>query len=164
MDGKQSDKEVSDMKKHTRVILILACALSVGVLAVPSSALADGPGATKQQLLANTAGNCNQGATAGTPLDHSFVILNKADGNVSAQIHLQGAPTGGSWRIELDQRPLEGCNPIVEGIITTNKQGNGNAHVSEPILPGNTGAFVRLFPLNAEASPTGIIANTGVTF
>ena len=65
----------------------------------------------------------------------SFVILNKADGNVSAQIHLQGAPAGGSWRIELDQRPLEGCNPIVEGTITTNKQGNGNAHVSEPILP-----------------------------
>jgi hypothetical protein len=150
------------MLTHKRLVLALALSIAALALTIPAAAAA-GNGATKQQLLANTFGICSQGATSGRPLGNSFVILNKADGNVSAEIHLQGAPAGGEWRIELAQRPLEGCNPAVEGIITTNSQGNGNAHLSEPILPGNTGAFVRLVPLNAAAAATGIIANTGVT-
>src|SRR6266550_1701746 len=151
----KGDSQISRRWKSRVGVFALTAAMGIGLVGVASPAGAAGNGAVKQPLLANTGGDCFQGATSGTPIGNSFVILNKAGGNVSAEIHLQGAPANGQWTIKLDQRPLEGCNPAVEGTITTNGQGNGNAHVSEPVLPGNTGAFVRLIPVNAAAAPDG---------
>jgi hypothetical protein len=141
-----------------KLTLALACSLAAAV-AIPS-ALARGTSEEKQQLLANTAGDCNVGATDGTPMEKSFVIMRESDGKVGAKIRLRGAPHDGEWGIEFDQRPLEGCDGF-DGFITTNSKGNGTAHVSEPVLPGNTGAFVRLIPLNTNADPFGVIANEG---
>jgi len=146
---------------QTKFIVALVCSLVAAVVAAPA-ALAGNNGAVKQKLLANTNGDCSVGAFRGEPIDNSFVILNKAGGRVSATIHLHGAAANGRWQIELDQRPLEGCgNFVVGGIITTNAQGNGNAHVSVPFVPGNTGAFVRLDALNTAAESDGIIASEG---
>jgi hypothetical protein len=136
-------------------IVALGCLLIAAV--APAAALA-GNGAVKQELTANTRGDCSIGGAG--PRSVGFVILNKADDHVSAVISLRDAPANGRWQIELDQTPLMGCSNL-DGIITTNARGNGNAFVSEPFQPGNTGAFVRLDPLNEAAQSGGIIASAG---
>lgn len=136
-------------------VAALACLLIAA--AAPAAALA-GNGAVKQALTANTRGDCSIGGEG--PQSVGFVILNKADDRVSAVISLRGAPANGRWQIELDQTPLMGCSNF-DGIITTNARGNGQAVVSEPFQPGNTGAFVRLDALNDAAQAGGIIASAG---
>jgi len=155
------------MFMRPKLMLVLACSLAVAALAIPS-ALAGGSGAINQPMLHNSFGNCATGATSGTAFAHAFVVMNQADGTVSAEIHLQDAPANGLWDVNLVQTPLEGtggnCEPPSGVTIATNSQGNGNLHFSEPILPGNTGAFVLLVPLNAAAAVDGFIANVGGTF
>lgn len=133
----------------------LVCLLVAAV--APATALAR-EGAVRQPLTGDTRGDCAIGGAG--PVTVGSVILNKADGHVSAVISLRGAPPNGRWQIELDQTPLMGCTGS-DGIITTNARGDGHAVVRDPFLTGNTGAFVRLDPLNDAAQPTQIIASEG---
>jgi hypothetical protein len=140
---------------HRNALLVLVCLLAAA--AAPAAALAGG-GAVRQDLSYPARGDCSIGGAGEFTL--GYVILNRADDRVSALIALRGAPPNGRWQIELDQTPLMGCSNF-EGVIATNGQGNGTVHVSEALAPGNTGAFVRLDPLNDAAQATGIVASPG---
>jgi len=136
-------------------IVALVCALFAA--AAPAAALA-GNGVIRQDLTSDTRGDCSIGGEGPFPV--GYVLLNRADGRVRAVIALRGAPANGRWQIELDQTPLMGCtNP--DGTIATNARGDGNAVVADALEPGNTGAFVRLDPLNDAAQAGGIIATPG---
>jgi hypothetical protein len=141
---------------HRNFTVALACLFMAAL--VPSAALA-GEGAVKQALAANTRGDCAIGGFGPFPV--GFVILNRADDRVSAVIALRGAPPNGRWEVELDQTPLQGCFEDPDGVVTTNSKGNGTIVVSDDFAPGNTGAFVRLNPLNDAAQSGGIIASPG---
>jgi hypothetical protein len=141
---------------HRKFIVALACLFMAAL--VPSAALA-GEGAVKQALASNTRGDCSIGGFGA--FEVGFVILNRADDRVSAVIALRGAAANGRWEVELNQTPLQGCFTDPDGILTTNSKGNGTIVVSDDFAPGNTGAFVRLNPLNDAAQGTGIIASPG---
>ena len=142
---------------HGKLILALACLLLVAL--APAAARAADNGAVKQELASFTRGDCAIGGFGQFPV--GFVVLDRAGDRVSAVIALRGAPANGRWEVELDQTPLQGCFEDPDGIVTTNSKGNGTIVVSDDFAPGNTGAFVRLNPLNDAAQGGGIIASPG---
>ncbi len=120
--------------------------------------VAAGAAASKQVVFDHTSGNCNSGLIAGLPTD-SFAILNTHGGSVSTEVSLKGLEPNTTYQVDLVQVPSgESCLQVPgETTLTTNGQGNGNAHWSEPILPGQTGAFVMLIDTNTGdilATPT----------
>ena len=77
------------------------------------------------------------------------VIKQNANGTVSAQLVVQGAFPNTTYQVLLNQA-FRGCFVQV-GTLQTNGQGNGNAHVSEPIAPRTQGADVLLRASNPNA-------------
>ena len=128
------------MRTRSRLLLagFTAVALVVGAPAAMASA-----GAAKQVILDHAGGNCSTGATSGTPTN-SFAVINAHGGNVSVEVSLKGLSPNTTYDVDLVQTPSgESClQSPGETSLTTNGKGNGNAHWSEPILPGTTGAFV----------------------
>jgi hypothetical protein len=114
------------------------------------------PGASKELVFTHTRGNCSTGLTAGTPTD-SFAVINTHHGNVSTEVSLKGLEPNTTYQLDLVQTPSgESClQDPGETSLRTNGQGNGNAHWSEPIRPGQTGVFVMLITdLDTLATPT----------
>lgn len=100
---------------------------------------------TKQVVFDHTSGICQSGLTAGTPTD-SFAVISTHAGNVSAEVSFKGLAPNTIYQVDLVQTPSgESClmSPG-EASLQTNGQGNGNAHWSERILPGQTGVFVMI--------------------
>ena len=144
--------------KSRAAVFAVAASMAVPVLALASPAGASG--ATKQTLLDHSGGNCSTGATSGTPTT-SFAIINTAGGNVSLEVSVKGLSPNTTYDVDLIQTPSgESClQSPGETTLTTNGQGNGNAHLREPILPGTTGAFAMLI----APGFTDILATTGTS-
>jgi hypothetical protein len=108
-------------------------------LLLPASASA---GASKEVVFDHTSGICTSGLTSGTPTD-SFAVINTHAGNISAEVAVKGLEPNTTYQVDLVQTPSgESClQSPGETSLTTNGQGNGNAHWSEPILSGQTGVF-----------------------
>jgi hypothetical protein len=101
-----------------------------------------------------TAVTCATGATAGTPT-HGFAVFTPHGGNtISALVRLSGAIPNATYLMVILEDPtvvMYGCLAGPIGTIQTDSNGNGTAHISAPILPGATDAFVEA----VGAGPTG---------
>jgi hypothetical protein len=117
-------------------IMMMAATLIV----FPATASA---GASKEVVFDKTEGICASGLTSGTPTD-SFAVVNTHAGNVSAEVSLKGLAPNTTYQVDLVQTPSgESCVQVPrETSLTTNGQGNGNAHWSESIQSEQTGVFV----------------------
>ena len=102
-----------------------------------------GARASKEVVFDKTEGICTSGLISGTPTD-SFAVINTHAGNVSAEVSLKGLEPNTTYQVDLVQTPSgESCLQAPgETSLTTNGRGNGNAHWSESIQAGQTGAFV----------------------
>lgn len=106
------------------------------VLAIPAFA---SNGAQKAPLESPTIFSCPNGAVGGTPGFGFAVIKRNGNGTVAATVSLKGAAPDQTYSVALVQTPS--CQADVIVTLTTNRQGNGTARVSEPQLPVTTGAF-----------------------
>jgi hypothetical protein len=135
----------------------MAAVVCLSVLgACAAATYADSQGASKQVVFEHTSGNCATGLISGVPTG-SFGIINTHAGNVSVEVSLKGLEPNTTYQLDLVQTPSgESCLQVPgETSFTTNGRGNGNAHLSEPILPGQTGVFVMLIsPSDILATPT----------
>jgi hypothetical protein len=124
-----------------------AICMTVGVCLLVSGvgASAAYAGASKKVVFDHTGGICSIGLIVGTPTG-SFAVINTHSGDVSAEVSLKGLEPNTTYQVDLVQTPSgESClQSPGETTLTTNGQGNGNAHWSESILPGQTGVFVML--------------------
>lgn len=135
--------------------LVGACVVGATVV-LSVAAIAQADGATKANLLKNASGSCSTGATSGTPTGGFAIIHSDGAGNVIAEVSLKGAEANHTYTLDLVQTPSgESCFGS-EATLTTNGNGNGNVNISEPLLPGTTGAFV----LVQASGPDGFIAST----
>jgi hypothetical protein len=129
----------------------LAVTLAVAT-ATASGAFAGGNGAARSGLSPQsgsiTGGQCQPGSGAGT---NGFVILNAPGqpGNASkliGEVSLKNATPDTTYMVAVS---VGANNCMPEGSLTTNGQGNGNAHIADPSL-GNGSFYVVL--TNADGS------------
>jgi hypothetical protein len=123
-----------------RKSLLLA---SVAVLAVgaATSASAGGNGAARSGLSPQTGSSTNQcvaGSGAGT---NGFAIVNAPGqpGNarfVNGEVSLKNASPNTTYMVTINDNSSSACMP--EGVLTTNGQGNGNAHLNDATLSDGT--------------------------
>jgi hypothetical protein len=123
-----------------RLLLSFALAASLSALGA-SSALAQAPeGAQKAPLYGPKAGNgfsCEAGVFP-TPKTFGFVVLDTPgnEATVSAQVALKRAAPNTEYSVFVAQNIPFGCvNIPASSNITTNKQGNGNLHVTVERVP-----------------------------
>jgi hypothetical protein len=115
----------------------LAVALSAAT-AVATGAFAGGNGADRSGLSPTggdmTGGQCNQGSGSG---GNGFVILNAPGppGNANklvGEVSLKNALPNTQYMVAVSVEGSNNCMP--EGVINTNDQGNGNAHIADDSL------------------------------
>ena len=118
----------------------LAALLAVGALS--SSALAGDD--HKVPFLRDQVSTCFTGATAGTPTASVAEIAENA-GIITTKVKLKNAVPNTTYAVFVVQTPSgAGCNDV-DGTITTDKGGNGNLILQEPLLPGSEDAFVYVY-------------------
>jgi len=128
-----------------RLLIALACALGAMAIAIPT-ALAGG--AQKVPLSHQVDEFCTGGQIGPLPPEtNGFAVIHQVDGNVMAEVSLKGGLPNTTYNVRLIQTPSGSDCFVFDGTLTTNGQGNGNAHIEEPLLPGTTDAFAFLsFP------------------
>ena len=147
------------MRTTPKIVGLLAGAAILASLAIPAMALA-GSGAQKVDMLAHAFGSCASGAAGGAPVVGFAVINEDSAGNITAEVSLKGGTPNHTYALEIVQTPHgQGCG-VPQGTLTTNGQGNGNAHLSVAALPGTTDAFVLIQPSDS----LGFIASKDVVF
>jgi hypothetical protein len=141
------------------IMLVTAMMCAVILTTAVGVANAGGKGAAKEVVLNNAFGDCDVGATVGSPTD-SFAIINfPANGTVAATIKLNGMDPNTTYQVRLVQTPngLSGNCGAIDATLTTDSEGNGTLHLSEPRDSTTTGAFVLL-----EGGLQGFLATDGV--
>lgn len=126
------------MKKIIVMALALVLVLTLGT----SVALAKSPtGAGKAPLYNSEGCLCASGAADTTGPTFGFVVLNtNSNGDLIVEVSLKGATPNTSYDIWVNQDP-GGCpldTPTAPSALTTNAQGNGNAHIKVARLAGAT--------------------------
>lgn len=118
------------------VLVLVLAAVTAGV------ATAMAGGSQKFDLLGPHGNSyCNGGVIAGEPGGFGFAVINApSNDTVQATVSLKGLEPNTTYNVYLVQGSAD-CGTI-DGTITTNVQGNGNVHVSEPSV--STHAFVGL--------------------
>lgn len=143
----------------TAAVLAVATAGAAGALAAGNGAQVSG--LSPQKNTSNT--DC---ATPGSG-SHSngFAMLNAPGqpGNarlVNGEVSLQGGPANAMYTVtlaEVKPSPIPGQTQttcLTEGALTTNGQGNGNAHLADASLTGGT-YYVVLSDANGEEFASG---------
>ena len=72
------------------------------------------------------------------PETNGFAVIVRVDGNVVAEVSLKGGLPNTTYNVRLIQTPSGSDCFTFDGTLTTNGQGNGNAHIEEPLLAGPT--------------------------
>jgi hypothetical protein len=150
------------VKKFLFAALALAAAAIMAgtVLAAQPS----GAGAGKAPLFDSptyTPGvTCPNGADDTTGPAFGFVVLNtNGNGGLSAQVSVKGGTPNSTYDIWVNQDP--GTCPLgvatAPGALTTNGQGNGNAHVTLPRVAGATNFWI------SAVGATQVLRSTAVT-
>lgn len=122
----------------------IAVTLAVAA-ATATGAFAGGNGAQRSGLSPQSGsmtGQCEAGSGAGT---NGFVMLNAPGkpGNANkliGEVSLKNAPPNTTYMVAVS---VGDNNCMPEGSLTTNGQGNGNAHIADPSL-GNGSFYVVL--------------------
>jgi hypothetical protein len=141
-------------RKQAQAIAALVMAIAVLAMVVGlglSTGIAEA--AAQKVPLTKTNADCPGYSTQpeGVPT-YGFAIINKTgSGKLIANVVLVGAMPNATYNIRLIQLPSgapggsEECT-MVDGTLTTDAQGNGDANIQEPVLtnPNTTGAWVDL--------------------
>jgi hypothetical protein len=97
--------------------------------------------------LTQTNRSCD-GTVIGEPATQSFgfaVITKTAHGRLVVTVALKGGPPNTTYNIRLIQIVAGDADcTVVDGTLTTDADGNGNANVHEAVLPGASSAWVDL--------------------
>ena len=139
-----------------------ALALTLVVAAVTAGVTsAGGNGAEKTVLRHTLSYTCGGGANP-APASNSFAILNARNGKLMGQLVLRHAMPNATYTVWVIQTPTGAdCNQP-NFTVKTNGQGNASHHWEEPILPGNTGAWVAAFkfaaPTDALYGPAAVLS------
>jgi len=99
-------------------------------------------GAQRSSLFDSEPWSCPGGASDTAGATFGFVITNtSSDGKLLAEVSVEGGSPDATYSIWVNQDPGD-CptQPMVS--LTTNRNGNGNAHAVEPRLPGATHFWV----------------------
>jgi hypothetical protein len=125
---------------------------------------ASDPATPAQRMpLTQTNRDCS-GAVIGPPQDQPFgfaVIVRPASGRLIANVVLQGALPDTTYNIRLIQvLPNSADCFTIDGTLTTDSFGDGNANVQEPVIPGASSAWV---DLNNAADSTNFYDTTPVS-
>lgn len=161
-------EEVENMTRiirsgHARIIATSAgafvAALAVGV---PSA----GAAATPAQKMPLTQTNRTCDSTVIPPertQPFGFAVVTKpAKDKLVAAVALKGALPNTAYNIRLIQiLPDDADCHTVDGTLTTDAFGNGNANVQEPVLPGATSVWV---DLNGQINPDNFYDTAPVSF
>jgi hypothetical protein len=149
--------------RHTRIIATSAVALVMALaVGVPSA----GAGATPAQKTPLTQTNRSCDSTV-IPPTHAqpfgfAVVVKPATNKLVAAVVLQGALPNTTYNIRLIQLlPDDSDCHTVDGTLTTDAWGNGNANVQEPVLPGATSVWV---DLNGQLDPDNFYDTAPVSF
>lgn len=149
--------------RHMRIIatsaLALVMALAVGV---PSAGARAAP--AQKTPLTQTNRSCD--STVIPPIrSQTFgfaVVVKPASNKLVVAVVLQGALPNTTYNIRLIQLlPNDSDCFTVDGTLTTDAFGNGNANVQEPVLPGATSAWV---DLNGQLDPANFYDTAPVSF
>lgn len=130
------------MRLRKTLATLVAGAALVG--AVASSAWAGGNGAQKVPLTTSLNYTCGGGAIGGAETK-SFAVLNQHNGLLSAEIQIKDGTPNATYTVWVIQTPSGSDCGEPNATITTDANGHGSLHYSEPIIPGSTGAWVAAF-------------------
>ena len=122
-------------------------AIAVTALAFANNTKPTGAGKAGIYRLAGDPFTCANGATVPNPAPPTvgFVVLNtNSSGELIAQVSLKNGLPEQDYDIYVNQNPGD-CPTTPTGVLTTNKQGNGNAHVVEPRVPTATHFWVSAY-------------------
>ncbi len=128
------------------VIAVLATVVGLGLSTGIAGAASLNGRAAQRVPLTRTNIDCF-GNVIGTPMTvpFGFAIINKTrSGKLIAEVSLKHARPNTTYNVRLIQTPSGSDCGVVDGTLTTNVRGNGNAHIQEAVLAGSTGAFVAL--------------------
>jgi hypothetical protein len=144
-------------------IIVMALALVLVLTLGTSVALAKGPtGAGKAQLYNSDGYLCASGAADTTGPTFGFVVLNtNGSGDLIVEVSLKGAAPNTSYDIWVNQDP-GGCpldTPTALSALTTNAQGNGNAHVKVARLAGAINFWVSAVGGGQVLRSTAVVLN-----
>src|SRR3954464_6618755 len=117
----------------TRLVLATGAGLSLVLGGIALAGTADGQGAQKSALTPTAGSMTDQCQSAANAPSNGFAILN-APGKVGAiqkingEVSLKRGPANTTFIVNLANG--NACMPVA--MLTTNGQGNGNAHINQP--------------------------------
>ena len=128
------------MKNLAKVLMVcLALALAFSGVAAAGGP-PPGAGAGKAPLYWSEAYDCSWGALDTCGPTYGFAVMNtNGNGRLIVEVSVKGGSPNATYDIWVNQYP---CNcplssPTAPGALTTNGQGNGNAHLNIPSLDCN---------------------------
>src|SRR3954470_4136702 len=119
--------------RTTRLVVAAGAGLSLVLGGMALAGTADGQGAQKSALTPTSGSMTNQCQSSAAGPSNGFAILN-APGKVGAiqkingEVSLKRGPANTTFIVNL----ANGGNCMPVAMLTTNGQGNGNAHVNQP--------------------------------
>lgn len=124
-----------------RIVFALGL-MALLVLALTPAALAANQGAGKAPLYNTESGyTCALGATDTSGATFGFAVMNvNGNGTLGVEVAVKGATPNSTYDIWVNQDP-GACPlgaPTAAGVLSTNGQGNGNAHVTLPAVEDAT--------------------------
>src|SRR6266542_6186176 len=129
------------MRKLLVSVIGAVALLALGI----TTAVASNAGAQKAPLVHNVFELCSGGLInppSPLPTGFGFAVINATDDTLIAEVSLKNANPNTTYNVALTQTPSgAGCN-VYTDTITTNDEGNGNVHITQPLLPGTTDALV----------------------
>ena len=140
-------KQAQAIAALVMTIAVLATVVGLGLsTGIAGAAPTNSNGAQKVPLTQTNAG-CPGYTTQPTGVPtFGFAIINKTgSGKLIANVVLVGAEHNAIYNIRLIQLPSEStvCSQV-DGTLTTDAQGNGNANIQVSADPGTTGVWVDL--------------------
>ena len=127
-----------------KIAIVLIVCLVLGIL-VAGQAFANEAGAGKAPLYDSDGYTNPGGASDTTGSTYGFVIMNtNSSGDLIVQVALKGATPKETYDIWVNQDP-GACplpSPTAPDALTTNGEGNGNAHVKVTRVDGATNFWI----------------------
>ena len=129
------------MSKRLLVTAVgLGSSLALLIMPMARAGTAGGQGAQKRGLFSTdeSSGKCEPSGKASPSSPNGFAILNApgkvgAVDNIVGEVSLKDAPPNATYTVELSVGPH---NCMMQGMITTNGQGNANFHIQSPGTAG----------------------------
>jgi hypothetical protein len=139
-----------------RKAIVAGLGIALAAASAAAAGTAAGQGAQKRALQITTSSNQAQCDPAGSGASHGFAILNGpgkvgAVQKVNGEVSLKGGEPNTTYMVAISVGS-QNCMP--EGTLTTNGQGNGNAHINDATLSSGSYYIVLMDSTGAEQYAT----------